>query len=51
MTKHKTFSTRFATMLAGLLGISLAVCANTASTCVIHQPTTPKGLEKFSKLR
>lgn len=51
MAKHKTFSTRFATMFAGFLGIALVICANTASTCVIHQPKKPKGLDKFSKLR
>ncbi len=51
MATHKTLYTRFATMLAGLLGIALVICSNTASTALIHQPKAPKGLDKFSKLK
>lgn len=51
MTKSKIFKTRFATILAGFLSIALVICANTASTGMIHQPKEPKGLDKFSKLR
>lgn len=50
MTKNQILKTRFATILAGFLSIALVICANTASTCVIHQPKKPKDLDKFSKL-
>ena len=29
----------------------LFLCANTNSSCLIHQPETPKGLDKFSKIK
>lgn len=51
MTKRTTITTKIAMALASFLGLALIVCANTASTCVIHQPKAPEGLKKFSKLK
>lgn len=42
---------KFAPALAGFLSLALVVCANTSSTCIIHQPEAPKGLDRFSKVR
>lgn len=51
MANRKVIKNHIATALAGFLSIALVICANTASTLLIHQPKTPEGLNKFSKLR
>lgn len=51
MAKRKTLKNHIATAFAGFLSIALVICANTASTLMIHQPKTPDGLNKFSKLK
>lgn len=47
----KNIINKFAPMFTALLSLALIVCANTSSTFMIHQPTTPKNLERFSKIR
>ena len=32
------------------LCVVLFICANTNSCCLIHQPQTPEGLERFGKI-
>lgn len=51
MEKSKTLVAKLALACASLLGIALVVCANTASTFIIHQPNAPKKLDRFSKLK
>lgn len=40
-----------ATIGVSVLGAVLFVCANTASCGMVHQPSTPDGLERFSKVK
>lgn len=47
----KNIINKFAPVLVSFLSLALVVCANTSSTCIIHQPTAPKNLERFSKVR
>lgn len=51
MEKSKTFMAKLAMLCASLLGMALVVCANTASTGLVHQPKAPDGLNRFSKLK
>ncbi len=51
MKKNKTSVSKLASSCASLLGMTLVVCANTASTGLVHQPKAPEGLKKFSKLK
>lgn len=51
MEKRKKIMNYIATAFAGFLSIALVICANTASTLMIHQPKTPEGLNRFSKLK
>lgn len=51
MKKSKTSVSKLAASCVSLLGMALFVCANTASTGVVHQPKAPEGLKKFSKLK
>lgn len=40
-----------ATAVSSLLCAALFVCANTASSTMIHQPEAPAGLERFSMVK
>lgn len=40
-----------ATVGVSALGAVLFVCANSASCGMVHQPTAPAGLERFSKVK
>lgn len=51
MTKRTTITTKIAMVLASFLGVALTICANTASTFVVHQPKSPNGINRFSKLK
>lgn len=51
MEKSKTLVAKLAMACASLLGMALIVCANTASTFIIHQPDAPKELDRFRKLK
>lgn len=51
MTKRTTITKMIAMVLASFLGVALTICANTASTLVVHQPKAPDGLNRFSKLK
>lgn len=51
MKKSKTSVSKLAASCVSLLGMALFVCANTASTGVVHQPKAPDGLKRFSKLK
>ena len=42
---------RIAIIAASALYAVLFICANTNSCCMVHQPETPAGLERFSKIR
>lgn len=42
---------RFATVVATLLCAVLFICANTTSCIMVHQPESPAGLERFSKVK
>lgn len=41
---------KIATALSSILCAVLFVCANTNSCGMIHQPETPEGLARFSKV-
>lgn len=51
MTTRHTLSTKFATLFAGFLSIALLICANTTSTCILHQKKAPVSLDKYRKLK
>lgn len=51
MKKSKTLMAKLAMACASLLGVALVVCANTASTGLVHQPKAPECLNKFSMLK
>lgn len=42
---------RFATAVGTVLCAVLFVCANTTSCIMVHQPESPAGLERFSKVK
>lgn len=42
---------RFATVVSTALCAVLFVCANTTSCIMVHQPESPVGLERFSKVK
>ena len=42
---------RLAMAMATVFCAVLFVCANTNSCTMIHQPTMPKGIEMFSKIK
>lgn len=42
---------KVASILSAALCAVLFVCANTNSCFMIHQPTAPDGLHKFSKMK
>lgn len=53
--KNKMFTTNimhwFATVGVCTLSAVLFICANTASCGMVHQPSAPAGLERFSKVK
>lgn len=51
MTKTKTLISKFAAGTAFFLSAILFVGANTASSCIIHQPKAPETLRRFSKIK
>ena len=51
MTKTKTLISKFAAGTAFFLSAILFVGANTASSCIIHQPKAPESLRRFSKIK
>lgn len=51
MTKTKTLISKFAAGAAFFLSAILFVGANTASSCIIHQPKAPETLRRFSKIK
>lgn len=51
MTKTKTLISKFAAGTAFFLSAILFVGANTASSCIIHQPKAPETLRRYSKLK
>lgn len=51
MKKSKSIASKLAMICANLLGMALIVCANTASSGLVHQPKAPESLDKFSRLK
>ena len=51
MTKTKTLISKFAAGTAFFLSAILFVGANTASSCIIHQPEAPETLRRYSKIK
>lgn len=45
------FMPKLAKITVSALCAVLFICANTNSCCMVHQPRTPTGLERFSKFR
>ena len=50
MSIMRKINFRVATSCASFLSLVLTVCANTNSCFLVHQPTPPQNLDKFSKL-
>lgn len=51
MKKSKSMASKLAMVCANLLGMALIVCANTASSGLVHQHKAPEALNKFSKVK
>lgn len=51
MEKMQSLFYRVALAASAVLSAVMFICANTASCSMIYQPETPKGLERFSKIR
>ena len=51
MTKVKSLITKFATATTFFFSVMLFVGANTAFSCIIHQPKAPESLRRFSKIK
>lgn len=51
MTKAKAVMSKLAVGASLFLSAVLFVGANTASSCIIHQPKAPESLRRFSKIK
>lgn len=51
MTNVKAIANKIAAGTAFFFSAILFVGANTASSCIIHQPKAPEALRRFSKIK
>lgn len=45
------FKHKLGMIMATVFGMVLFICANTNSCTMIHQPTMPRGIETFKKIK